>query len=790
MPAVKAARPRAPMTKDEFKSQIRAAFDQAAQTNYGQLGQDRIDLMNYYLGRPFGDEMRGRSQVVMSDVMDTIEWMLPMLLEVFTSSDKYVEFRPRTAQHAKAAEQTTDACNYIVMSLNKGFLEFYTWFKDALLQKTGIMKFWWDETKSDKKEEYEGLTLEEITFLMSDEDVELEDIHQYPDPDAPKMPPMPPLGMPPMGMPPMGMMPPPGARPPGPPPGMMPPPPGPPGMMPPQGMKPPGMPPGPPGPPPGAPPPGPKVPGPGGMPQMGPPMLYDVTVRTIKTDGMIKIECIPPEEFVVGRRHTSVSLQDATLCGHRTMLGRSDLYQMGLKDSDIDILPSGQGSWDIEEQAMARDTVEEEMGTFNEDSDLEEKYPYDEIYARIDYNGDGVPELWKIGLIGDTIVESETEETDYVPFAAITPIVMTHRFYGRSIAELVMDIQRIKSTIFRQVLDNLYLTNNPRMRVLENFVRMNDLTQVRPGGIIRMTDINAVQPLEIPFVARDSFPVVEYLDQVRENRTSVTRYNQGLDANSLNKTAHGITQIMDASMKRVKLIAQVFAETGVKELFYGIQHLLIKHQDKPMMVRLRNQEYEEVDPRAWANKYDMVCNVGLGTGDKEQQNAILEGILNKQMTAMGAGMCDLSMIYNTLKRQLDLNGFKNTGEFFKMVPPGTMPPNKPSDAQIQAEAQAKTAKVQADANKEVDMQRAQTEASVTKFRITTQADTELKVANLRSQTEIINTINVAAIKIVAQLAEKGIKDVNVEEVAAALRAQSGELINGGVTNHGESTSAS
>ena len=193
-----------------------------------------------------------------------------------------------------------------------------------------------------------------------------------------------------------------------------------------------------------------------------------------------------------------------------------------------------------------------------------------------------------------------------------------------------MDIQLIKSTITRQILDNLYLTNNARTGVVEGQVNLDDMLSVAPGGVIRMKNPNAIVPINVAPVANQAFPMLEYLDGIQSKRTGISDMQQGLNPDILqNVTAAAIAATQSASSGKIELIARIFAETGVKSLFQGILHLVTKYQDKPRMIRLRGK-YVPIDPRTWSNQYDLSISVGLGTGNKQEQMAMLQMVrLNK-----------------------------------------------------------------------------------------------------------------------------------------------------------------
>ena len=197
-----------------------------------------------------------------------------------------------------------------------------------------------------------------------------------------------------------------------------------------------------------------------------------------------------------------------------------------------------------------------------------------------------------------------------------------------------------------------------------------------------------ILPLDTPLVAAQAFPMLEYIDGVRENRTGVTRYMQGLDADTLNKTASGINQIMTAAQQRVELIARVFAETGVKDLFRKILELVNRHQSAPRIIRLRNR-WVPMDPREWNTEMDVSISVGLGTGNKDQMLMHLRNLLEIQVQAirMQGGvdgpLVRLENVYNTLARLVENAGLKSADPYFTdpaQRPPAPPPPPTPPAA--------------------------------------------------------------------------------------------------------------
>ena len=279
-----------------------------------------------------------------------------------------------------------------------------------------------------------------------------------------------------------------------------------------------------------------------------------------------------------------------------------------------------------------------------------------ECYLKTDFDGDDIAELRQIYFSGNEILSNK--DVDYVPFYTICPIPIPHRFFGDCPADRTVDIQKIKTTVTRQMLDNLYLQNNTRVGVVEGQVHLDDLLTVAPGSIVRMKNPNALVPIQTPAVGQQAFPLLEYLDQVQAKRTGVTEASQGLDPNILqNVTATAIAALTQASQGKIELIARVFAETGVKDLFKGLLHLLCKFQDKSVILRMRG-EYVQYDPREWSNQYDVSVNVGLGTGNVEQKMAMLSMVLAKQeqmlqMLGPNNPLVSLSQYRSTLGRLVE-----------------------------------------------------------------------------------------------------------------------------------------
>jgi hypothetical protein len=600
---------------DQLK--LKNLIDSEIDNSIGFLMTDTIDdrrkALDYYLRKPYGNEIEGRSQIVTGEVAEVIDGALPQLVRVFTASEDIVRFEPKGPGDEEGAQQATEYVNWVFYRDNDGFLVLHNWFKDALLQKTGIVKAYWDTKIEVTKEEYQNLTDDELVLLMSDgtrEVVEQDTTEEV-------------AGV---------------------------------------GMD--------------------------GMPVIM--RSHSVKVSKKTTSGNVVVENVPPEEFLISKR--AIDIKTAPFVAHRRLVTRSELTAMGFDAEIISTLPSNT-DLEFSEERISRFDDSEQPDVQSMDITMEEVEVF-ECYIRADMDGDGIAELRKVVYAGHEILSDE--EIDLVPFHSLCPIPIPHKFFGNSLADRAMDIQLIKSVITRQILDNLYLTNNARVGVVEGQVNLDDMLSVAPGGVIRMKNPNAIVPINVSPVANQAFPMLEYLDGVQSKRTGISDMQQGLNPDILqNVTAAAIAATQSASSGKIELIARIFAETGVKSLFQGILHLVTKYQDKPRMIRLRGK-YVPIDPRTWSNQYDLSISVGLGTGNKQEQMAMLQMVMAKQEQIIqqygpANPMVSIGQYRTTMGKFIEAAGFKDVSEFFKEITPeqdqalsNPPPQEQPQDPTIQA----------------------------------------------------------------------------------------------------------
>lgn len=415
-------------------------------------------------------------------------------------------------------------------------------------------------------------------------------------------------------------------------------------------------------------------------------IVHDVTVRTEEPGGTVKIDCIPPEEFLISRR--SKSIVDADYLAHRTRKSKSDLLEMGFDKKTVDRIGAGGESQDLDERENNRFEDEDysDKGSDSQDPSRQEVWLLEE-YIKIDADGDGVAELRKVSRVGKIILEDmEIEDASFVGF---TPVGMPHKAIGMSLADQVQDLQRINTVVLRQALDNLYLSNNPRMEVPDSATNedtLDDLLMNVPGGVIRTAGAGGqISSIAVPFVAGNAFSMLEYLDGKKEQRTGVTRLNQGLDADTLNKTATGVTLMQDAGQDRLELIARRFANS-LALLFKKILKLNVENAQTTKNIRIKGR-WQQIDPRQLDDTMNVSVQVGLGTGKKDQRLAYRRELLALQEKAFQMGGASPEHLYKSLEgfvKDVDLG---EASDFFMTPDEMAQQPPKPDPKAKEAEQQ-------------------------------------------------------------------------------------------------------
>jgi hypothetical protein len=657
------------LTEDEIGRLANAEINAAATYDGTDFQQRRVKALEYYRGDMKDLENEdGTSEAVTHDVKDVIGWILPGLMRVFFGTDDLGQFYPVNEEDEEHAEQATDFINYVVMTECDGYTTFWDVFHDALLFANGIVKHWWEETKKETVHFTSGLDDDQFAQLVNDKSITVlghrtDEVELPPDDSD--------MDDQPIQLPPQALAPPPGG-PPAPPNG------GPPSNSgaPPGGMslgQPPGVPsPGTPQPnglPPGlmqmlngggA---GPQPPAPPMAMPPGSPPPQTITVHTLKfkrtvSYGSLKIAAVPPEEFLINIQARSIG--EARFVGHRMQKTRSELIEMGYDEDKVYSLPAAGGLLpDFGSLPQTRIDSSIHYSAYPGMDKSMEEVEICEAYMKMDADGDGVAEMMKVVMGGpntNVVLDSGLWE-DETPFTDFVSTRLPHRWQGESVYEDTEDVQRIKSTLLRQFLDNLYHSNIPdRAVAIDQITNPDSLVDRKIGNIIH-TEGNpqgVITDLQVPFVAKEALTGLEYMDQIIERRTGVSQSTMALDLEALqNQSATAVNAAQSASYSKIELIARNFSKMGFKRFFECCLKLIVAHQDQPRRVKIKKQ-WVDMDPTSWNANMKYKVNTGLGSGSRDRDASILMQIAAKQEQInlqMGPTnpLCGLDKYANTLR---------------------------------------------------------------------------------------------------------------------------------------------
>lgn len=665
------------MDDDGLKALLSQEISSALTYDDTELSQKRATALEYYRGEMSDTPAaNGRSSVVSKDVADTIGWMLPGIIRVFTASDDMAVYEPTRPGDEEFAKQATDYINYVFMKDNPGYRNMWDATHDSLLLANGIVKHWWDDKEECEYTEHSGLTEEQIAILAQDQYVEIvaqkegePQVITLPDPT-------------------------------------------------------------------------------GQMMEVSLP-TFDVKVKRVVTSGRIKVECINPEDFLINRE--AKCIEDARFTAHRSDITRSELIEMGFDRELVESIPADRFS-SIRQEAISRD---ESASTFfnNVGDDSMLQIELFECYVKTDVDGDGVAETVRAFYAGaqgtGELLDWEVWEDD-VPFSDIPCEPIPHRWDARSVYDDTSDIQRVKTVLTRQFLDNTYWVNNPMTAAEEGSVSNAETLRSPRFGSTVWFKKGAVPPtpLPVPYIGDKALLALQHFDNVREMRTGVSRSTMALDPEALqNQTATANQNQKDAAYSQIELIARNQAELGWKRVFKQILKLVVKHQDRPRTIRLRDT-WVEMDPRSWNANMDVSINIGLGTGSRDRDMAMLNTILNVQMAmtdrlgAAGFSAQALEMlpkINTTAIKLAESAGIKNPDQFYLDIKPETLAQMQQEAAsrpdpvmqaeQMKAQTQLTIAQQQAQLDQQADMRKAEIE--------TVQMQADIAAQDRKTQAEMV-----------------------------------------------------
>jgi hypothetical protein len=644
----------------------------------GDLSKQRATAMDHYHGRPDGNEIDGRSAVVSRDLAEAVDWAMPAILRVFLQSGNLAEFAPVGPEDEPLAQQETDYTNQVVMKDNAGFMVLHDAIKDAMLLKNGYVKHWWELEEKVSNDHYSGLTMDQITQMIRELEAYGSEVEITG--HTSRMVDIP------------------------------------------------------------------------GMPAQNPAQsvmtpaqieVFDIKLRTKSQCGRVRIEAVPAEEVRVHKRCKG-SLQDSPFTEHVTLKTRSELVEMGMPRDFVDALPSYNAQENSSER-LARDSVTDESTEVTSsvsDRSMDE-IEFCEAYVRVDYDGDGVAELRKVVTCAGKIPPGE-DWNEPIEAVAMTGFVMKrvpHRHVGESLDDELADIQEIKTALERQLLDNIYITNNQRIAINER-VNPRDMITSTPGGVVRVKGDgpigDSLEPIVVTPILDKILPAIDYWDKTKESRSGI-RPGSDLDPDMLQEVTKGaFMEGMNRLSQKIEMIARMLAESGVKEMVLQVHDLLIRHQDKPRMVQMRGK-WVEVDPQSWKQRTDLTVKVGLGTGNEEEKRQKLAMLAQFQgqilQACVAAPPAVYAKMYALFEDMSKTMGFDvpdkyavapNSPEYQQLQQGKGQQPN-PEMAKVQADAQAEQARLQQEGmlrqaemrmQAQVDAHRQQVEAQQQQARMT------------------------------------------------------------------------
>jgi hypothetical protein len=674
------------LSDDDLLTILRKEENAASNYQWSALSQTREDALNYYDREPYGDEQDGASQIVTSEFADVIESIMPGLMRVFTSTDDVAEFTPGAPGEEQWAKEASEYVPFVFMRQNDGFRILYWMIKDALMYRLGAVTVDLEDYTEKRRVPVQGLPQDATDLVVAQAAEEGAELAMELEQD-------PALSLAVVdrvtGLP---------------------------------------------------------------LPPSAP--SFSGTITITRRRKRVVADNIAPEDILF--TPTARDQDKASFLGFRKRVTASDLVEMGLTRDEVDELSS-------DRDLSPEDTQRNDSATVGEAErsdlgDSERPLWLVVAYVRADNDGDGVSELLRVvyahaGGTAGRIVE-RVEWDGLASIALASPILMSHTIVGRSLFDQTQDLQEIGSVLTRGLLDNLYITNRPRP-VISDQVNLDSLIDWMPGSPVRLKPgarpgDNHVSWLQVPNVSAGVLAALEYLATVRENRTGIVRNNQGLDADSLNKTASGMNMLMSAAQQRQELIARVLAETAIKRL-YRLVYRAIKRACAGPVKYWSGKQFASCDPSRWPDEMELSVNVGLGTGSKDQAigHLALIGALQEKLIALQGGEArgpyvTPENVANAAQKVTETLGFKTPGMFFQspdriaaavppMAEPQPAPPPQPNPDVALAMAQIEISKQSAAADAEIKRLKAEADIEIAQWKARQWAEIERYKAGLKAQ---------------------------------------------------------
>jgi hypothetical protein len=611
----------AKMDKDEIQSIVYDVVSDAVRFVQEELSPDRTKAQAYYDKEMVSDLKveEGRSSVIMSEVSDNVNGMLPSFMRIIFGPSQVVEFAPTNAGSVEQARQQTDYVQYVFAEDNPGYVETESVVKDGLIKRLGIFKWGWDKTET-AEYNMEGLTPDQLHALAQSGEVEILSTEESDTGISAKL-------------------------------------------------------------------------------------------RYVEKEGRCWVASVPPEEFVYAR--DTIKLVDSLFVGHMRELSRSQLLDMGISEDDIDQYGGSSALLrnSLERQQRQPTVIDRDTGPSG--GKANEKSVFIEAYMPLDINGDGHAELVKIGLLGDGFqIVQEPEPIAKAPFATWTPYRTPHTLEGKSVADLSMDTQRIKTNLVRNSLDSFSLSLFPRTAHQDGMVELSDLNNNEIGANIRThgPPDQVLKSFTHNFMGKDALTFLEYMDAVNERRTGRSNGAAGLDIDALQSMEKAAAQAaIQSTQEQIESLVRGFTETCLKTVFEGIRDMLVEYQPRNRVVQMRGK-WVDVDPRVWTTKLTARTRTALGTQAKQEKMDFLAGAVAKMETIfqqMGLENPLVSLVEyrNALAQIAELSGFPDSQNFWKQVTEEQLQqiaqqkaqqPPPPTPEQVIAQAQMEIEKMRAE----------------------------------------------------------------------------------------------
>ncbi len=626
------AKPTKEMDESQLQSVVKALLLDAIDYR-DEIGAMREATTDAYEGAKYGDEQEGRSQFVTREVRDAVEAAKPQLMKLLFGSYQMIEFTPTTPDDVDFARDATRYAYHVINNENDGYREMLSAVEDLLIRKTGVLKAWWQEDDTPVKTTHRNLTAQDLELLAADEEVTIIEAEPNGETGAPATPD-------------------PSAS-----------------MAEQQELQ--------------------QAAAQGAF---EPVELYDAEVTRITTKGRIAFEAVPPEEFVVSRKAKSTA--KSALSGHYRTVTLSDLVAMGYEWEDVeDLAGSADDDDDMEEEA--RSVGSTTMDTSEDAGDPSQaEVDYAELWVNVDFDGDGIAERRRICVAGSGFKILRNELADYTCIVDLCGSPVAHQVIGRSLGELVEDLQHLKTMTMRNVMDSLASAIHPDIEIVSGQVDVDDVLNTEVGRVIRVKQPGMMRYLPAPFLGKEAFPILQHLDTMAESRTGMNEAAEGLNADALQSTSTtAIQNATNSAASRIEFIARTMIEGGLKDFFKLILRLAVENIDRKVWIRV-NRRFVQVDPASWNVDMGVEPAIALGAGNMESRIAMLRELAAKQEMAIQTGGPDnpvagLPEYRNTLAEISRMSGLVDVDRYLRdpTDPQYAPKPPAPTPEQILAQAE-------------------------------------------------------------------------------------------------------